>query len=283
MRSGRVLGVIPARLGSVRLPRKPLHPLAGRPLIEWVWRRVSSFQFFDQLVIATDSDEIAQTARGFGAHVVLTSPSHPSGTDRVAEVAALPQFADCGVIVNVQGDEPFIEREPIEQSARLVQTGWPVGTPATPVRTLAAWRDPAVVKVTRGRSGAALYFSRAPIPHNRDGDPTPEQLCSSEFLRHLGVYAYAADTLREWVALPEHPLERLEHLEQLRALAAGIQIGVAVVASVSEGVDTLEDAERAEWRIRAENTMEHLRIPMLDLQQQIQQELLKNPFLDLEP
>src|SRR5688572_15807520 len=114
MRSGRVLGVIPARLGSVRLPRKPLHPLAGRPLIEWVWRRVSSFDVFDQLVIATDSNEIAETARAFGARVALTSDSHPSGTDRVAEVAA-GEFKDYEIIVNVQGDEMFTEREQVAE------------------------------------------------------------------------------------------------------------------------------------------------------------------------
>jgi 3-deoxy-manno-octulosonate cytidylyltransferase (CMP-KDO synthetase) len=283
MRSVRVLGVIPARLGSVRLPRKPLHPLAGRPLIEWVWKRVRSFDLFDQLVIATDSNEIADIARAFGAQVALTSAAHPTGTDRVAEVAAQPQFADYDVIVNVQGDEPFIEREPIEKAAGLIREGWPIATAATPVQTLAAWHDPAVVKVTRDVKGGALYFSRAPIPHSREGDPTAEQLAGDQYLRHLGVYAYAPEALQRWVALSEHPLERLERLEQLRPLAAGIQIGVAIVASTSEGVDTPEDAQRAEQRIRADAAMGLLHIPLLDLQQHIKQELLKTPFLRLEP
>jgi 3-deoxy-manno-octulosonate cytidylyltransferase (CMP-KDO synthetase) len=252
MRSGRVLGVIPARIASVRLPRKPLHPLAGRPLIEWVWRRVRSFDLFDPLIIATDSREIADVVQAFGARAELTAETHVSGTDRVAEIAARPEFSDCSIIVNVQGDEPFIQYEQVAQAIALVRESWPIGTVATPVRTLAAWRDPAVVKVVRADDGRALYFSRSAIPHQRGGDPTDAELASDRFLRHLGVYAYSADALRRWVSQPEHELERLERLEQLRPLASGIQIGVAVVASSSEGVDTLEDAVRAEQRIRAE-------------------------------
>jgi 3-deoxy-manno-octulosonate cytidylyltransferase (CMP-KDO synthetase) len=257
--------------------------MAGRPLIEWVWRRVSSFDFFDQLVIATDSTEIADVVRAFGGRAEVTSEAHASGTDRVAEVAGMAEFAEYGVIVNVQGDEPFINKEHIEQAAALVEAGWPLGTVATPIRTLAAWQNPAVVKVTRRDDGAALYFSRSPIPHSRDRDPTEAELSTDEFLRHLGVYAYSADALRRWVALPEHPLEQRERLEQLRPLAAGIQMGVAVVASISEGVDTAEDAARAEQRIRTEAVMDQLHAPLLDLEQHIRDELLKNPFLRLEP
>jgi 3-deoxy-manno-octulosonate cytidylyltransferase (CMP-KDO synthetase) len=257
--------------------------MAGRPLIEWVWRRVSSFDVFDQLVIATDSTEIADVVRAFGGRAEMTSEAHASGTDRVAEVAAMAEFADYSVIVNVQGDEPFINQEHIEQAAALVEAGWPLGTVATPIRTLEAWQNPAVVKVTRRDDGAALYFSRSPIPHSRDGDPTEAELSTDQFLRHLGVYAYSADALRRWVALPEHPLEQRERLEQLRPLAAGIQIGVAVVASSSEGVDTAEDAALAEQRIRTEASMDQLHAPLLDVEQQIRDDLLKNPFLRLEP
>jgi 3-deoxy-manno-octulosonate cytidylyltransferase (CMP-KDO synthetase) len=250
MRTGRVLGVIPARLGSERLPRKPLHPLAGRPLIEWVWRRVANLQLFDVLIVATDSEEVAAVVQAFGGRAVLTEPTHPSGTDRVAEVAALAEFSDCSVIANVQGDEPFLTQDHVEAAVALVTEGWPVGTVATPLRTLDAWRNPAVVKVVRRDDGAALYFSRAPIPWQREGEPAEEALLSARFLRHLGVYAYAPEALRRWIELPEHPLEQLERLEQLRPLAAGIAMGVAVVATGSEGIDTPEDAERAERMMR---------------------------------
>jgi 3-deoxy-manno-octulosonate cytidylyltransferase (CMP-KDO synthetase) len=252
MRAGRVLGVIPARLGSERLPRKPLHRLADRPLIEWVWRRVSSLQVFDHLVVATDSNEIADAVRAFGGAVELTAAAHASGSERVAELAARPEYAGFDVIVNVQGDEPFLEEEQLRAVVRLVQDGWPIGTIATPVRTLEAWRSPSVVKVVRRSAGAALYFSRAPVPHLREREPGAAELSTENFLRHIGVYGYTPAALQRWSALPEHPLERIERLEQLRPLAAGIEIGVAVVASTPEGVDTPEDAARAERRIRSE-------------------------------
>lgn len=251
MRTGRVLGVIPARLGSERLPRKPLYRLAGRPLIEWVWRRVNSLQFFDRLVIATDSEEVAAVAREFGADVELTAADHTSGTARIAELIARPDYGGYACIVNAQGDEPFLQREHVASAAELVAQGWPIGTVATPVRTVESWRNPSVVKVVRRDDAAALYFSRAPIPHLRDREPTAAEL-NYDLLRHVGVYAYTPAALQEWVSLPEHPLEQLERLEQLRPLAAGIRIGVAVVASTPEGVDTPEDAARAERVISAQ-------------------------------
>jgi 3-deoxy-manno-octulosonate cytidylyltransferase (CMP-KDO synthetase) len=252
MRTGRVLGVIPARLGSERLPRKPLHRLAGRPLIEWVWRRVSSLQVFDHLVVATDSTEIADAVHAFGGAVELTAASHPSGTERVAEVVSRAEYAGYSVVVNVQGDEPFLEAEQLQAAIQLIQDGWPIGTIATPVRTLDAWRSTSVVKVVRRADGAALYFSRSPIPHARDAEPDVHELNGENFLRHIGVYAYTPVALQRWTTLPEHPLERFERLEQLRPLAAGIEIGVALVGSTPEGVDTPEDAARAERRIRSE-------------------------------
>jgi 3-deoxy-manno-octulosonate cytidylyltransferase (CMP-KDO synthetase) len=254
MRTGRVLGVIPARLGSERLPRKPLHPLAGKPLIEWVWRRVRSFNLFDVLIVATDSEEVAAVVRAFGGRPELTAAAHVSGTDRVAEIAARPEFADCAVISNVQGDEPFLEREQVAAAVELVRSGWPVGTVASPLHTLDAWQNPAVVKVVRRADGAALYFSRAAIPFVRGREPTMTELSGENCLRHLGVYAYSPDALARWVSLPEHALERLERLEQLRPLAAGIEIGVAIVAFSPEGIDTPEDAARAEKLLRERGT-----------------------------
>lgn len=248
-----ILAVIPARLGSTRLPRKPLHRLAGRPLIEWVWRRAMAAELFEQVVIATDSGEVAQVAQGFGARVTLTDPEHPSGTDRVAEVAALAENRHFQVVVNVQGDEPFIRADQLRPPIELVRRkGWQIGTAATPIRDLAEWRNPAVVKVARGPDEAGLYFSRAPIPHLRDGEPAAADLASGAFLRHLGIYVYTADALARWVGLPEGELERIERLEQLRPLAAGLRIGVAVVEPVEGGIDTPADAAAAEARLREE-------------------------------
>jgi 3-deoxy-manno-octulosonate cytidylyltransferase (CMP-KDO synthetase) len=246
-----ILGVIPARLQSQRLPRKPLQQLAGRTLIEWVWRRVSSFQILDACVIATDSTEIAVECERFGARVELTSVAHPSGTDRVAEVAARPGWVGAGVIVNIQGDEPFVTGAQVEGAVAQVHGGCDVGTVATPVRTLVAWQSPDVVKVVRREDGRALYFTRAPVPHRRDGAPSDEELSSELYLRHIGVYAYRAAALQRWVRLGPHALEEIERLEQLRALAAGMRICVAVVAEATGGVDTADDARQAEVRLRA--------------------------------
>lgn len=247
-----VLGVIPARLGSERLPRKPLHPIAGRPLIEWVWRRVREIAAVDRLVVATESREVVDACAAFGAEAILTSPAHLSGTDRVAEVAALEEAAGYDVILNIQGDEPFMRVDAITAAIALVREGWDVGTAAGPVLTLDALDDPAVVKVVRNDRGGALYFSRAAIPHLRGAEPTPSDLASDRWLRHIGIYAFSPEALRRWVGLPEGVLEGIERLEQLRALAAGLEIGVAVVAVAEGGIDTPEDARRAEARLRQE-------------------------------
>lgn len=247
----RVLGIIPARLGSERLPRKPLHSLAGRPLIEWVWARVSAFTNVDAWVVATDAEAVAEVCERIGAPVTLTSPAHGSGTERVAEVAGREAYRDFELIVNVQGDEPFIEEAHVRGALYQVRAGSDIGTIATPVGSLRALRDPAVVKVTRRSDGVALYFSRAPIPFRRAGEPAPEDLRGPLYLRHVGIYAYTHASLRRWVALPPSELERTERLEQLRPLAAGMTIGVGVVRDAEHGVDTLEDARRAERRLRA--------------------------------
>jgi 3-deoxy-manno-octulosonate cytidylyltransferase (CMP-KDO synthetase) len=254
-RNGPVLGVIPARLGSERLPRKPLHLLAGRPLLEWVWRRVCDFSVLDRVVIATDAAEIVAACRSWGAAVELTSPEHASGTDRVAEIAARPEYSGFAVIVNVQGDEPFVTEEQVAGAVAQVRDGFDMGTVATPLGTLEAYRDPSVVKVTRRADGAALYFSRSSIPHQRDGEPGAGALASHAFLRHIGVYAYAPEVLQQWSSLAATQLESIERLEQLRAMNAGLTIGVGVVASGAGGVDTAADAKWAEERLRAELTI----------------------------
>ena len=255
-----VLGVIPARLGSERLPRKPLHLLAGRPLIEWVWRRARSIPVVDRVVVATDAPEVVEACERFGAEAVLTAADHASGTDRVAEVAARSTFTGFDVILNIQGDEPFVGDDAVAAAVGLVEEGWEIGTVAAPVRSLEALEDPAVVKVVRNERGGALYFSRAAIPHLRggaeSGGPGAAELASGGWLRHIGIYAFGPAALRRWVALPEGDLERIERLEQLRALAAGLEIGVAVVGTAEGGIDTVEDARRAEARLRERETIE---------------------------
>lgn len=242
--NARVLGVIPARIGSSRLPRKPLFPIAGRPLVEWVWRRAMGIAVFDAVVVATDDAEVADACRAFGAEVRLTDPAHPSGTDRVAEVARDAAYEAFQVIVNVQGDEPFLSAEHVREAVRLVRDGgWELGTVATPIATRAEWLEPSVVKVVRGDDGGALLFTRAPVPHPRDAEP---DFGGESYLRHVGLYAYRRDALLRWVALPEGRLEQIEKLEQLRPLAAGMRMGVAVGPPAEGGIDTPADAERAE-------------------------------------
>lgn len=252
MRHGRTLAVIPARLGSERLSRKPLHSIAGRPLLEWVWRRVARFDVFDRVVVATDAAEIVAACRSWGAEVELTSERHGSGTERLGELVGRGEYAGYDVVVNVQGDEPFVEEAHVREAVAQVRLGFDIGTVAAPVGTMEAWRDPGVVKVTRRADGAALYFSRSPIPHLRDGDPGAEALEAEPYLRHIGLYAYRPDVLRRWSELPVSALESIERLEQLRALEAGLTIGVGVVEGGAGGVDTLADAERAEQRLRSD-------------------------------
>lgn len=242
-----VLAVIPARLGSSRLPRKPLHPVLGRPLLAWVWERVGPMECFQEVVVATDSPEVVELCDSLGARAVLTDPDHPSGTDRVAEVARLEEYRAFPVVVNVQGDEPLVKESHLIDSVALVTSGpWDVGTCATPLRSHEARHDPSVVKVARAADGRALYFSRAGIPYRREGKPSTEDLTGNLFLRHVGIYAYRREALLEWVSLPPSPLEELERLEQIRALEAGMTVGVAVVPDAGPGVDTAADVIRME-------------------------------------
>ncbi len=250
------MGIVPARLASTRLPNKPLYPLLGRPLIEWVWRRVEGMGVLDHAVVATDSEEVAEVCRSFGAPVEMTITGHPSGTDRVAEVAARPAFSEYGVIANIQGDEPLLQELHLEAAISLVRDDrWEIGTCATPILDDDARRDPSAVKVVRAASGKALYFSRASIPYQCDGKPSREDLGREPFLRHIGIYAYSPDALARWVAMTPSPLERLEGLEQLRPLEAGMRIGVSVVGAADHGVDTPADVVRMENALASTETL----------------------------
>ena len=212
-----------------------------------VWERVCAMRVADEVVVATDSDEIAGALRQADARVALTSEAHPSGTDRVAEVAAAPQYARFDVIVNVQGDEPFVSAAAVQGAADVVTSGrFPLGTAAAPA-THEILARPQVVKVVTADDGRALYFSRAPIPWLRE---PADALTRDRIARqHIGVYAYTRDALAAWVALPQHPLEQIERLEQLRPLAAGFAMGVAAVSEGPVGgVDTEDDLARANAR-----------------------------------
>lgn len=237
-----VLSVVPARLGSTRLPHKPLQLLAGEPLVVRVARRLIGLALVDVVVVATEAEEVAQVCRAAGVEAVLTSPEHVSGTDRVAEVAARPEYRHFDIIVNVQGDEPFLPREALRGALKRVRGDDDVGTAAAPLTPeLAA--DPSRVKVVTDLAGRALYFSRAAIPHWRDGAAPPEGL----YWQHLGLYVFHRPVLERWAALGPTPLEEAERLEQLRALQNGFRIGVARLDHpVPPGIDTPEDLREAE-------------------------------------
>jgi 3-deoxy-manno-octulosonate cytidylyltransferase (CMP-KDO synthetase) len=238
----RVLGVIPARLGSTRLPNKPLQQLAGKPLITRVVERVLDHGLVDQVVVATDSEKVVSVAEQSGVRAVLTSSSHATGTDRVAEVAGRAEFAGFDTIVNIQGDEPFLSREALAGALARIDLGDEIGTAAAPLDpSLAA--DPSRVKVVTDVRGRALYFSRAVIPHLREPGDTADDL----YWQHIGIYACTRKALARWVGLPASRAEQAERLEQLRALHDGITIGVARLSEPAlPGVDTAEDLRRAE-------------------------------------
>lgn len=247
----KVLAVIPARLGASRLPRKPLRLLGGQPLVVRVWQRVHEMEIAARCVVATDSAEVADAIRRADGDVVLTRADHRSGTDRVAEAATRAEFAGCDAVVNVQGDEPFVDAHAVSGALELVTSGrFAIGTAATAAAE-SILRESDVVKVVTGNAGQALYFSRAAIPHLRDD--ADAALREGRIRRHIGVYAYSRDALARWVALPPHPLELIERLEQLRPLAAGMAMGVADISDVDAsqagrgagGIDTEEDLMRA--------------------------------------
>lgn len=255
-----VLCVLPARLESERIPRKPLQLLAGRPLIEWSWRAARTVPTFDEVWVATDSQEIAERVRAFGGSVILTDPGLPSGTDRVATavglIAARKESAGrpaqkYDIVVNFQADEPFADPGSIGRAVRSVQVGEaPIATLAAALRSEEEWRSEAVVKVAMASDGRALYFSRAPIPYPRGRGPEfskgPDPDVTSRFLRHVGIYVFAREALERWVRLPPSALERIEGLEQLRALEADMPIRVVSGPITEAGVDEPADLARVE-------------------------------------
>lgn len=245
---------IPARFAAARLPGKPLRLLGGEPLVLHVARRALAAGA-EAVWVAADDPRIAEALAGSGVRIAMTSPDHASGSDRLAECAAIAGWSDDTVVVNLQGDEPFAPAAGIRAVASaLVDSGADMATLATPVDDADVLADPNAVKLVRAASGDALYFSRAPIPWPRDAWATAAGRAAcppgNHWLRHIGIYAYRAGFLKRFAALPPTPLEQTESLEQLRALEHGHRIAVALSPEpFPPGVDTPADLERAERRL----------------------------------
>jgi 3-deoxy-manno-octulosonate cytidylyltransferase (CMP-KDO synthetase) len=234
--------VIPARLASTRLPRKVLADLGGKPVLRHVWERVARMRRATEILVATDSEEVAAAVAGWGGQFVLTSPECRSGTERIASIldGLKGEF-----ILNVQGDEPFIDPALLDSMTEsFAAHGGDVVTPVYPLRNYGALTNPAVVKVVRGADGRAWYFSRSPIPHLR-GVPMEQWPARGLHWGHLGVYGYARAKLAAYSSLPESPLEAVEALEQLRFLEAGWRIQTVETQYHAVAIDTPEDLARA--------------------------------------
>ena len=249
----RTFGIIPARYASTRFPGKPLHPIAGKPLIHHVVERCKLANSLSEVIVATDDKRICDAVQKF-CRVEMTRADHPSGTDRIAEAATR---CDGDAVVNIQGDEPLIDPRVIDAVAAAL-AGSEMSTAATLIKDPAEYDNPNVVKVVVNSAGRALYFSRRTIPYLRDaaGGSAAEQLAAFPFLKHLGIYGYRRETLLRLVKFPVSPLETAERLEQLRALENGIQIAVVKVNYDSVGVDTPEDAARVEKILKTTNKHE---------------------------
>jgi 3-deoxy-manno-octulosonate cytidylyltransferase (CMP-KDO synthetase) len=250
--AGKVFGFVPARLASTRLPRKLLLSETGKPLIQHTWESAKRSQSLADVVVATDSREIATAVAAFGGRCELTG-EHPSGTDRIAEVVAR-SFSSAQIVVNIQGDEPEIDPRSIDLAVRLLleHPEAQMSTLASPIHQCDVRDSPSCVKVVRSVDGRALYFSRHPIPFCRDQDPERLLATDSPWLLHLGLYAYRREFLMNLTRLPVSRLERLEKLEQLRALEAGATIQVGVIEHPAVGIDTPEDYARFVARRRHE-------------------------------
>ena len=240
----KTVGIIPSRYGSSRFPGKPLAILAGKPLVAWVVDAAKKATSLDDVIVATDDERIADAVAKHGGKAVMTPSELPSGTDRIA--CAAGDFADDDILVNIQGDEPLIAPELIDRLvARMKEDSgkWDMATAVTPIRDAADRAAKSVVKVVLDRDDGALYFSRCPIPCDRDGECGME---SGLYVRHLGIYAYRGGFLRKFISQPPCALEKTEKLEQLRALWMGGKIAVIRTEDEGVGVDTPEDAERVE-------------------------------------
>ena len=248
----KTYGIIPSRFGSSRFPGKPLAVLAGKPLVAWVVEAVKRAKTLDEVLVATDDERIADAVRACGGTAVMTPSSLPSGTDRIACAArihcaeggrGLSDFADDDILVNIQGDEPLIDPVLVDELAMKLRMNdkWDMATAVTPIRRASDFAAKTVVKVVLDRDDGALYFSRAPIPCDRDNVP---EIHNPLYVRHLGIYAYRGEFLKRYIKEPPCDLEKTEKLEQLRALWMGAKIAVVRTQDEGVGVDTPEDAVR---------------------------------------
>lgn len=248
----KTLGVIPSRYGAQRFPGKPLTMIAGKTLVQRVYEQASKAKRLDKVIVATEDTRILEAVEAYGGDAMLTSPDCATGTDRVTEVAR--QY-DCELVVNIQGDEPLMRPEMIDQLVEGMQAerGCVMGTLARKLESAATLNNSNVVKVVIAGNGNALYFSRSTIPYVRDArrDDATEWLRLGKFFKHLGIYAYRKEFLLKFVALPQGELEKTEKLEQLRALDGGYGIKVWVTPFDSIGVDTPEDVKMVEEILRA--------------------------------
>lgn len=244
----KTLGIIPSRYGSSRFPGKPLHLLCGKPLVAWVVEAVKKAKTLDDVIVATDDERIVAAVEAHGGRAVMTPSELPSGTDRIA--CAAGDFADDDILVNIQGDEPLISPDLIDALVGRMKEGtkWDMATAVTPIKSLDDLNAKTVVKVVLDRDDGALYFSRAPIPCDRDHEP---DISSGLWVRHLGIYAYRGAFLKKYISEPPCDLEKTEKLEQLRALWMGAKIAVIRTDDEGVGVDTPEDAVRIEAILRA--------------------------------
>ncbi|MBR2439921.1 MAG: 3-deoxy-manno-octulosonate cytidylyltransferase [Lentisphaeria bacterium] len=240
----KTAAIIPARMGSTRFPGKVLALLGGKPIVQWVWERTKASKA-DEVIVASDSEEVIRAVEAFGGKAQMTSPNHPSGSDRIWEVASK---LDCDIIINVQGDEPFMEPSVIDRLIDVMQE-----TPAPDMATVVVpstreqiANNPNSPKVVVAADNTALYFSRSPIPFLREGGT------DMPLYKHWGIYAYSRAALSRFVSLPESPLEKCEKLEQLRALENGMKIKVIKTDFQSIGIDTPEDLVQAEKHLQSQ-------------------------------
>lgn len=244
----KTLGVIPARYASTRLPGKPLLEIEGKSIIQRVYEQACKASLLTKVIVATDDQRILEHVQQFGGEVEMTSPDHKSGTDRCAEVAQRHPAFD--FVVNVQGDEPFINPEQIDVTVQPLHEGKAqIGTLAKPLKTLEEVLNPNVVKVVLANNGRAMYFSRSSIPFVRN-TPQEDWIHEHTFFKHIGLYAFQRNTLLELANLPAGELESAESLEQLRWLAAGYSIFVNKTEQESIGIDTPEDLEMAKQKLK---------------------------------
>ena len=256
-RKASIIAVIPSRYGSTRFPGKSLALIKGKPMVQWVYERAKRSTLLDRVIVATDDARILDAVRSFGGDAVMTAAGHATGTDRIAEVA---RTLDCDIVVNVQGDEPLIDPEMIDAAVRPLadDPSIPMGTLAKLITDAAEARDPNVVKVVMDRNGYALYFSRAPIPWDRDrwagAASLADLTADGPRFKHIGLYVYRRDFLLSYASMPQTPLETMEKLEQLRALEQGHRIRVVVTERESFGVDIPGDLSKILQRIEESGT-----------------------------